>query len=66
MSAERRTELDIRRELATEREQLAAALADLRAGIAEKRRFAAVVGGALAAGVAAATALAVVRRLRSE
>jgi hypothetical protein len=63
---DRRTDKDIRREITTEREQLAAALADLHEGIDAKRRFAAVVGGALAAGLAVVAAFKVVRRLRSE
>ncbi len=66
MSGDRRTEEEIRREITTEREQLADALADLREGIDAKRRPAAVVGGALAAGLAAAAAVTVVRRLKGE
>lgn len=65
MPGDRRADADIRREITTEREQLAAALADLREGIDAKRRFAAVVGGVLAAGLAAAAAFKVVRRLKS-
>lgn len=64
MPGDRRTEKEIRREITTEREQLAEALADLREGIGEKRRLAAVVGGALAAGLAVAAAVTVVRRVK--
>jgi hypothetical protein len=42
------------------------ALADLRAGIDEKRKLAAVVGGVVVAGVAAAAAVTAVRRLKGE
>jgi hypothetical protein len=64
--ADRRTEEEIRSEIATEREQLAEALADLRGSMKAKRRPAAVVGGALAAGLAAAAVLRVARRLQGE
>lgn len=53
MPTDRRGEAEIRRDLATEREQLSAALADLRRGVAAKRRLMAVAGGTLAAAVAA-------------
>ncbi len=66
MPGERRTEEEIRREIAAERDQLAAALANLRAGIDEKRRPAVAAVGALVAGLAAMAALKVVRRLRGE
>jgi hypothetical protein len=59
MELDGRTEAEIRHELGEEREQLVAAVADLRAAVAAKRAYVAVVGGALAA----ATAIAVVRRL---
>lgn len=49
---EGRTEAEIRAEIAAEREQLAGALADLRADVAAKRKPALVVSGALAALVA--------------
>jgi len=62
----RRTDEQIRREITTEREQLANALVDLRAGVYEKRRLAAAVAGALAAGFVTAAGVAVVRRLRGE
>ncbi len=66
MPGDRRTVEEIRREIATEREQLVDALADLREGIGEKSRLAAVVGGALAVGLAAAAAVWVVRRLKGK
>jgi hypothetical protein len=62
--ADRRTEQEIRREITAERAQLADALADLRQGIAAKRRPAAIVGGALAAGLTAAAAFKVRRLFR--
>jgi hypothetical protein len=64
--SERRTEEDIRREIAGEREQLLDAVADLRNGLAAKRRTATLAGGALVASIAAAAALRVARRLRGE
>ncbi len=66
MPGERRTEEEIRREIAAERDQLADALANLREGIDDKRRPAVAVVGALAAGIAAMAALKIVRRLRGE
>lgn len=62
----RRTDEQIRREITTEREQLANALVDLRVGLYEKRKLAAAVAGALAAGFVTAAGVAVVRRLRGE
>ena len=64
MPAERRSEEAIRREIASEREQLADAVKSLRAGIEAKRRPAALAGAALAAGVAVAAAFRVVRRIK--
>ncbi len=64
MPGERRSEQEIRREIASEREQLADAIADLRKGIDGKRRVAAVVGGVTAAAFAAAAVLTFARRLR--
>ncbi|HVM56912.1 MAG TPA: hypothetical protein VMT74_05575 [Gaiellaceae bacterium] len=64
MPAERRTDETIRGEIASERELLVESLADLRAGVAAKRRLAAVAAAAVGAGVAAAAAVAVVRRFR--
>ena len=65
MQGERRPDEEIVRELATEREQLAGALAELRVSAAQARKRAAVVGGALAAGLATATAIKIVwSRLR--
>ncbi len=66
MPGDRRSEEEIRREIAAEREQLADALADLREGIDGKRRLATVVGGALAAGLGAVVAAKLVRRLKGE
>lgn len=59
MGSDERTEAEIRHELGEEREQLVAALGDLRAAVAAKRASVAIVGGVLAA----ATAIAVARRL---
>ena len=64
MPAERRTDAMIRGEIATEREALADSLADLRAGVAEKKKLAAVAGGLVGAGMAAAAAVAIVRHFR--
>lgn len=61
---ERRSEEEIRREIESERDQLADALSDLKAGIDEKRKPAARAGGAIAAGLALVTALRLVRRFR--
>ena len=63
MPDDRRTELEIRSEIALERERLVEAVADLRAGIGAKRRSATIAAAVLAAGLAARTALKVVRRL---
>ncbi len=63
MPSDGRTDVEIRREIAAEREQLADALTDLRASVAAKRRPAAVVVGVLVAGIAAVVALRVARRL---
>jgi hypothetical protein len=57
---EHRTEEQIRGEIASEREQLAASIDDLRAGIRAKRGMAKLV----AAGLAAIAALKLVRTLR--
>jgi hypothetical protein len=59
---ESRTDEQIRREITTEREQLVGALGELRASASEARRRAAIVGGALAAGFAAAKAIKFVLR----
>ena len=64
MPAERRTDETIRSEIAAEREALADSLADLRAGVAEKKKLAAVSAAAVGAGVAAAAVVSIVRRLR--
>ena len=62
MPAERRTEADIRQEITTERQELVDALADLRKDINAKRRPAAIVGGAVAAGLATLAVAKVFRR----
>jgi hypothetical protein len=62
--AERRTEADIRQEITTERQELVDALADLRKDIDAKRRPAAIVGGAVAAGLATLAVAKVFRRFR--
>ena len=49
MQGDRRTEEEIRSEIATERQQLADALADLRKGVAAKRRPAVLALTGLAA-----------------
>lgn len=64
MPVERRTTEEIRREIATEREQLVAALADLRKALEAKRRPAAAAGGLLATGLVAAVTAKAVRRFR--
>jgi hypothetical protein len=63
---DRRADAEIRREITAEREQLVGALADLREGIVEKRRVAAIVGGAVAVGFAAAASVRLVRRLKGD
>jgi len=60
----RRTDAEIRGEIATEREQLVTALGDLRAGVESKKKVAGVVAGAAAAAMTAATVATIVRRLR--
>ena len=62
MPAERRSDEQIRSEIATEREALADSLDDLRASIAEKKKLAAVSAAAIGAGVAAAAVVSIVRR----
>ncbi|MDH5333947.1 MAG: hypothetical protein OEW65_08715 [Thermoleophilia bacterium] len=63
MTGERRSDAEIRNEIAAEREQLSGAVSDLRQAIDGKRRPAALIGGAVAAGLAATAALKIVRRL---
>ena len=62
MPAERRSEEEIRRQIAVEREQLTAALDDLRVGVDAKRRPAARAAKAAAAALAAIVAVRLVRR----
>jgi hypothetical protein len=59
---ERRTESEIRAEIAAEREQLTTALADLRNGFDERRKLAAALGGMVATGLAVAAAAGRPRR----
>ena len=66
MSAERRTDTQIRAEIEAEREGLRVALADLRDGVRRKQGLAKGVGSAIAAGVAALAGLRIVRRLRRD
>jgi len=61
MAADGRSAEEIRRELSTEREHLAAALADLREGVHSARRIPMIAGGALVAGLAAMAAFKAVR-----
>jgi hypothetical protein len=61
---ERRTDIEIRGEMASEREELDQALADLRAGIESKRRVATAAAALAAAGLAAVASIKVARRLR--
>jgi hypothetical protein len=63
VASDRRTEADIRLEIAAEREHLVRALTDVREGVAAKRKPAALVGGLLAAGLALAVLRGIARRL---
>jgi hypothetical protein len=64
VTAEKRTDEQIRGEIAAERDGLVEAVTDLRAGVASKRRAATAVVGALAAAAATLTAVKLGRRLR--
>jgi hypothetical protein len=64
VATERRTDEQIRGEIAAERDELIAAVGDLRAGVAGKRRAATAVAGVLAAAAAALTAVKLGRRLK--
>lgn len=56
---------EIRRDISTEREQLAGALTDLRTDVrSAARKIPAVAGGALAAGLALGAVVAAVKRRR--
>ena len=66
MTAERRTDEQIRADIAAEREGLREAIADFRDGVGRKRGLAKGVGSAIAAGVAALAALRIVRRIRRD
>ncbi len=64
MAAERRTDAEIRGEISAERQELAAALTDLREGIESKRRLATATVTLAAAGIAAMASIKLVRRFR--
>jgi hypothetical protein len=64
VTGERRTNEQIRGEIAAEREQLAEALTDLRARIQSKRRLATATATLAAASLAAAASIKLVRRVR--
>ena len=65
MAGDRRSETEIRREIAAEREQLTVAIAELRSAVGDRRRVAAAAGSALATGLAAAALVRfLVRRRR--
>ncbi|HEU5263298.1 MAG TPA: hypothetical protein VFU34_01575 [Gaiellaceae bacterium] len=64
MASERRSEEEIRREIASEREELVRAFADLRKSVESKRRAAAVAAGTIAAGLAASAAIKAMRRVK--
>lgn len=64
MPAERRTDEQIRGEIATEREQLVAAIGDLREGVAAKKKIAAAGAAAVGAGVVTAAVVSALRRVR--
>ena len=61
MAAEQRGSAEIRQQITAEREGLVGALSDLKQGVHDARRIPIVVGGALAAGLAAFAAIKVVR-----
>jgi hypothetical protein len=56
----------IRSEISAEREHLVDALAELREGIAAKRRIAAAVGTLVVAGLATTVSVKIARRFRGE
>ena len=65
MARSDRTSDDVVRDIATEREELVAAVEDLRGGVRRlSRKLPVVLGGAFAVGVAAAGAVVGFRRLR--
>ncbi|MGH3135832.1 MAG: hypothetical protein ACRDPV_04995 [Gaiellaceae bacterium] len=66
MASERRSEEEIRREIASERDELVRALADLRKSVESKRRVAAVAAGTIAAGLTASAAIKAMRRMKGE
>lgn len=65
MAAEGRTTEGVRRDISTEREQLADALGDLRTDVrSAARKLPAIAGGAVAAGLALKAVVAAVKRRR--
>ena len=52
MAAERRGAEEVKQELASERQQLVGAIADLKKGVHDARRIPIIAGGALMAGLA--------------
>ncbi len=60
----RRSEEEIRSELAAERQRLVESVADLRASVEAKKRPAARAAGTVAAGAAALLALKIARAIR--
>lgn len=63
MAEDGRSTEQIRRDISSEREQLAGALADLRAGVrSSARRIPVIMGGALATGAALAAVVAAAKR----
>ncbi|MFO7572184.1 MAG: hypothetical protein R6W48_06235 [Gaiellaceae bacterium] len=63
VASDRRTDGEIRAEIAAERDQLVKALTDLRADVAAKRKPAALVGALVVAGVALSVLRGIARRL---
>jgi hypothetical protein len=61
---ERRTDVQIRREIASEREQLVSALGDLRAAVEGKRKMMMAGAGAVGTAAAAGVVLKLARRIR--
>ena len=66
MTADPRTDEQIRSDIATEREQLVLALGDLRNGVRAKRRLAVAAGTLVATGLAIAASLRIARRFQGD
>lgn len=64
MPSDRRSEEEIRREIADERDELARALADMREGIESKRRIVSLVAAAIAVGLTAVAAVRLAQRVK--